>query len=219
MPQQAGITTARTPFALFAAFDVLATNRKELTDLLTTLTERIAVLTTPGPIPQAANPLEAPPESGLLGAQRTPDNLAITVSLGASLFEDARFGLAAQRPAQLAPMDHFPNDAIDPTFAHGDLLLQITASSRETVLHALRDVIRTTGTWAGPRWQIEGFLPTTARPRPQKQTPRNMLGFKDGTANPDSGDSGADGQAGLGCPTARRASRPGRRAAPIRWSA
>ena len=85
-------------------------------------------------------------------------------------------------------MDHFPNDAIDPAFAHGDLLLQITASSRETVLHALRDVIRTTGIWAGPRWQIEGFLP----PRPAsltEATPRNMLGFKDGTANPDSADS------------------------------
>jgi deferrochelatase/peroxidase EfeB len=187
-PHQAGVTTARTPFGLFAAFDVLATNRQELRDLLVTLTARIASLTTSGPIQQAANPLEAPPESGLLGATRTADSLAITVSLGASLFEEDRFGLAAQRPAQLTPMDRFPNDAIDPALAHGDLLLQITADSRETVLHALRDLIRHTGTWAGPRWQIEGFLPPAAA-TPDEETPRNMLGFKDGTANPDAADA------------------------------
>lgn len=89
-PHQACITTARTPFGLSAAFDVLITNRQELRDIFVTLTDRIGFLTSPGPIPQAANALEAPPESGLLGADRLPDGLAITVSVGASLPVSAR---------------------------------------------------------------------------------------------------------------------------------
>ncbi|MGV8985827.1 MAG: Dyp-type peroxidase [Cypionkella sp.] len=180
-PHQAGIATVQAPFALFVAFDLLASDRAGLEDALRTLSKAIATLTTPGPIDQGANPLMPPPDSGLIGDQRTGQLLSVTVSVGASVF-DARFGLAERRPRELTVMERFPNDAINPDLAHGDLMVQISGDTREGVLHACRSIVRHTGALVAPRWQIEGFLPP--RPAtPAETTPRNMLGFKDGTSN------------------------------------
>ncbi|MEG9529210.1 MAG: Dyp-type peroxidase, partial [Hyphomicrobiales bacterium] len=117
-----------------------------------------------------------------------PDNLTATVSVGASLF-DYRFGLARARPRHLGPMERFSNDALDPAQCHGDLLIQFCSNTAETNIHALRDVIKATPGLLAPRWKIEGFLPPQVVKTMGADTVRNMLGFKDGTANLDVRDS------------------------------
>ena len=84
------------------SFDVLAANPAELERLFRTLTERIAFLTQGG-APPALDPKFPPADSGILGPVVTPDNLTMTVSVGASLFDD-RFGLAARKPVRLSRM-------------------------------------------------------------------------------------------------------------------
>jgi deferrochelatase/peroxidase EfeB len=115
----------------------------------------------------------------VLGPAVPADGLTITLSAGSSLFDD-RYGLSRVKPRKLAPMATFPNDALQPAWLHGDLLLQLCANHPDTIHHAIRDITRHTRGAMQPRWKMEGY---NSPPRPSG-TSRNLLGFKDGTANP-----------------------------------
>ncbi|WP_318377530.1 iron uptake transporter deferrochelatase/peroxidase subunit [Enterobacter sp.] len=182
---QAGILTPQQASMMLVAFDVLASDKADLQRLFRLLTQRIAFLTTGGPAPDTPNPRLPPTDSGILGEFIAPDNLTITVSLGKSLF-DERFGLVAHAPRKLQKMTRFPNDSLDAALCHGDVLLQICANTADTVIHALRDIIKYTPDLLSVRWKREGFISAHAARSKGKETPINLLGFKDGTANPDS---------------------------------
>ena len=181
---QAGVLTPQQAAMMLVAFDVLAADKSDLERLLRLLTERIAFLTKGGPAPDTPNPRLPPMDSGILGAYIAPDNLTMTLSVGHSLF-DTRFGLADKAPKKLQKMTRFPNDSLDATLCHGDLLLQICANTQDTVIHALRDIIKHTPDLLSVRWKREGFISDHAARSKGKETPVNLLGFKDGTANPD----------------------------------
>ncbi len=187
-PHQAGVLTPQQAAMMLVAFDVLAADKRELERLFRLLTTRIAFLTTGGPASETPNPQMPPLDSGILGPMIAPDNLTMTVSVGHSLF-DERFGLAAHRPKTLQKMSRFPNDGLDAAQCHGDLLIQICANTQDTVIHALRDVIKHTPDLLSVRWQREGFISDHAARSRGKETPVNLLGFKDGSANPDSSDT------------------------------
>jgi deferrochelatase/peroxidase EfeB len=177
-PHQAGIATDRQAHGAFVAFDLTAADRGELADLLHALTDRARFLTTGGA--PANLGISAPPsDSGVLGPTVPAGGLTVTVGLGASAFEQ-RYGLAARKPVRLRQMDTFANDDLDRSQCDGDLLLSICADDADTVLHALRDIARHTRGGMQARWRVDGFVPP---PRPDG-APRNLLGFKDGTANP-----------------------------------
>ncbi|TDC09070.1 Dyp-type peroxidase, partial [Actinomadura bangladeshensis] len=175
---QAGILDEPQPRAIIVAFDVITERRAELVSMLRTLTDRARALTSGG-APSPVGVTGPPPDSGILGPDVPAGGLTVTVGVGASLF-DGRFGLVSRRPARLTAMPTFPNDDLDPAWCHGDLLLRFAAPDEDTVLHALRDVCRHTRGAMQIRWRVNGFV---SRPRPSG-TPRNLMGFKDGIANP-----------------------------------
>ena len=183
---QSGVTTPQPAAALIVSFDVLAEDRAGLERLFRTLTERIAFLMKGG---EAAtlDPRYPPPDSGLLGVNVFPDNLTVTVALGASLFDD-RYGLQKVRPTRLISMEQFPNDSLDARLCHGDIALQFCSNTAETNIHALRDILKHTPDLLALRWKIDGFLPPHTIKKLGKETVRNLLGFKDGTANLDASD-------------------------------
>ncbi|MFJ5044309.1 Dyp-type peroxidase [Streptomyces sp. NPDC088719] len=167
---QAGILTRQQPFGGFVAFDVLARDRTELAALFRKLTARCRTLTA-----------GVTPKDPDVAALRDPqDRLTITVGVGASLF-DGRYGLEGARPPGLVDMPEFPGDRLDPGHCHGDLSLQICAQHPDAVLHVVRDLARETAGLLRTRWRADGFLNP---PRPEG-APRSFIGFKDGTAHPD----------------------------------
>ncbi|MFG1462549.1 iron uptake transporter deferrochelatase/peroxidase subunit [Xanthobacter sp. DSM 24535] len=184
---QSGILTPRPATGMVVAFDVLAQTRPELERLFRTLTERITFLMQGGAPPEL-DPKLPPADSGILGPVVVPDNLTITLSLGASLF-DERFGLSAVKPHHLAAMEQFPNDALDPDLCHGDLLLQFCSNTADTNIHALRDIVKNLPDLLLVRWKQEGSVPMIpVQPGAKAENARNFLGFRDGSANPDTAD-------------------------------
>ncbi|TPE50230.1 iron uptake transporter deferrochelatase/peroxidase subunit [Amaricoccus solimangrovi] len=186
---QAGITTPRPANGALAAFHVIAETPADLERLFRRLTERIVFLTHGGPVAEE-DPKLPPPDSGILGPEVPPDALTITVGLGASLFEN-RPWLAPLRPRALSQMARFPNDALDAEITHGDLSIQFCAHTQETVVHALRDVVKTIPDQLVLKWVQMGSVPVIVTPKgAPPESARNLLGFRDGSANPDSADQG-----------------------------
>ncbi len=180
---QAGIITPQPAHAAYVALDCVTESRSELAAAMKALTGRARFLTAGGRPPETG--ISGPPaDSGMLGPTVPGAGLTVTVGVGATLFDD-RFGLAADRPKVLTRMETFPNDDLDRAGCDGDVVVQLWAEDRDVVVHATRDVLRHTRGVLQPRWRIEGYH-GPARP---DGASRNLLGFKDGTANPSVADA------------------------------
>jgi deferrochelatase/peroxidase EfeB len=184
---QAGILTPAQDRLHFAAFDVTTTSRAEVEGLLRAWTSAAAELTQGLAVSSgAAVPYDHPPldtgEASGLPASR----LTITIGFGPSLFVDVqgrdRFGLAARRPALLTALPHFPADDLEPRRCDGDLCVQACADDPQVAVHAVRNLSRMAFGTAALKWAQLGYGRTSSTSTSQ-QTPRNLFGFKDGTAN------------------------------------
>jgi len=179
---QAGIATPAQDRLQFAAFDVEpGARRAGLASLLRAWSEAAARMTAGLPAgPVNGEPLAPPDDTGeALGL--TPARLTLTFGFGPSLF-DGRFGLAAHRPAALRPLPPLPGDELDPARSDGDLCVQACADDPQVAFHAVRNLARIGRGVVVPRWSQVGFGRTSSTSRAQA-TPRNLMGFKDGTAN------------------------------------
>jgi len=186
---QTGITALPIPEqGLVASFNVQSRGRAGLTAALKELTEEIRGLMAGKP-PETRDGAYPPVDSGLLGEKPPADNLAIVVGVGASLFDD-RFGLADRKPKELVTMPFLANDKLDPKISHGDISIIFEAGHNDTVQFALRQVMRRTRSDLVLRWMIDGYARGIgAGVASEAATPRNLLGFKDGTANLDVDDA------------------------------
>jgi deferrochelatase/peroxidase EfeB len=128
----------------------------------------------------------APPADTGEAVGLPPANLTITIGFGPSLF-DGRFALAGRRPAALADLPRFPRDQLDPNTSNGDLCIQACADDPIVAFHAIRNLARLGRGTVTMRWSQLGFGKATSTSAVQ-DTPRNLMGFKDGTRNIETAD-------------------------------
>ncbi len=186
--QQAGIVTPMQDRLHFAAFDVITSSRDELIGLLedwTLAAERMTRGLGAGEHGPTSGPYGAPPDDTGEAIGLPPAGLTITFGFGPSLFRFGgkdRFGLARRQPAALQRLPHFPADNLDPAKSDGDLCIQACADDPQVAVHAVRNLARIAFGRAAVRWSQLGFGRTSSTSTSQA-TPRNLMGFKDGTMN------------------------------------
>jgi deferrochelatase/peroxidase EfeB len=181
---QAGIVTPAQDRLHFASFDVLDISRDELYELLADWTyaaQRMTAGLGAGPVGAADGAYDAPPDDTGEALDLPPAGLTITFGFGPTLFDD-RFGLADKRPAALIDLPAFPGDALVDSKSGGDLCIQACSNDPQVAVHAIRNLSRIAFGRAALRWSQLGFGRTSSTTKEQV-TPRNLFGFKDGTAN------------------------------------
>ncbi|MCT2182994.1 iron uptake transporter deferrochelatase/peroxidase subunit [Brevibacterium casei] len=186
---QAGIVTEAQDRMCFAAVNVLTDDRNELIDLLRQWTAAAANLSRGLPVVEdgvAGGSRFAPPMDTGEAQGLSAGHLTVTIGFGRSLFTDAdgrdRFGIADRLPPGLIELPHFPGDRLDEARTDGDLCIQACADDPQVAVHAVRNLIRMGFGIVSTRWMQLGFG-RTASTSPAQETPRNLFGFKDGTAN------------------------------------
>lgn len=180
---QGGILTSPQRHTYLAALDVTTENKRDVADLLrhwTAMAYRLTQGQTAGLLTESADDVE--PDSGEtvdLDAAR----LTVNFGFGPTLFVrngHDRFGLAGHRPYELVELPSFSGDQLIAAKCGGDITIHACADDPQVASHAVRQLARSANGVASIRWSQSGFNETAA----SSGTPRNLMGFKDGTMNP-----------------------------------
>ncbi|GAA2187823.1 iron uptake transporter deferrochelatase/peroxidase subunit [Leucobacter alluvii] len=187
---QAGITTPAQDRLHFAAFRMLSgTTRDDLVALLQEWTTAAASLTSGRSIGTGSEPDNAllPPDDTGEAEGLHAAHLTLTFGVGRALFDprdgiDDPYGIRARLPQAFEPLPSFAFDLLEPDQSDGDLCVQACADDPQVAVHAIRNLARIAAGSAHLVWSQLGFGRTSSTTRAQ-DTPRNLFGFKDGTAN------------------------------------
>ncbi|HEY5333959.1 MAG TPA: iron uptake transporter deferrochelatase/peroxidase subunit [Solirubrobacterales bacterium] len=187
---QAGIATPVQDRLFFASFDLETESKAELQELMQEWTKAAVEMSEGRMIGTENDVLLAPPDDTGEARGLPASNLTITFGFGPSVFERPGLGLAAQRPEVLKPLPPLPGDELNGLESDGDICIQACADDPQVVFHAIRDLARIGRGTVTLRWSQLGFGRTSTTSRDQ-ETPRNLFGMKDGTANIKSQDTEA----------------------------
>ena len=193
---QSGIVTNTQQHTVLAAFDLNTNEKSDVATLLKSWTQLAAEIsagqTVTVPIYTSSSSTDADAYADATDASTTDDSLeayglgparlTLTVGFGRSMFVDSsgadRYGISHQLPAALVTLPHFSGDQLTASDSDGDLYLQACADDPQVAFHAVRSIARIAPDVATLRWTQLGFSPSNTG-----GTPRNLMGFKDGTVN------------------------------------
>jgi len=174
---QAGIVTPAQRAIYFLVLDLHTQDIEEIKTVFKKWTESAAKLIRGENIqPYGDNPFLPPVDTGEadgLGAY------GLTLTFGISPAFLQKLGLSAHAPSEFVDLPLFPRDQIKPEFSGGDICIQSCADDAQTAFHAVRQLVRQARSSVTMKWSQSGFNAFDH----SQHTPRNLFGFKDGTAN------------------------------------
>ncbi len=182
-PHQSGILTPLQNHSCFVAFDLTTEDGPSVVSLLQRWTEAARRLMRGQTAAAMADDPDQPAADSGEAVGLGPARLSLTFGFGAGLFEkdgQDRYGLKARRPAALIDLPRFNGDQLAPGATGGDLSVQACADDPQVAFHAVRQLARIADGVAQLRWIQNGYSAQFAA----QDTPRNLMGFKDGTQNP-----------------------------------
>ncbi|MCP3762864.1 iron uptake transporter deferrochelatase/peroxidase subunit [Domibacillus sp. A3M-37] len=179
---QAGITTDPQNHLYFAALMLTTSEKAEVISLFKEWTEAAAAIAEGKEIGKPASNVLMPPDDTGEAAGLDASNVTMTFGVGPGFFQ--KLAMTAKQPAELADLPAFSFDALEEQWSGGDVCIQACADDPQVAFHAVRNLIRLARGKMQLKWTQAAFQ-RTKQANTEKETPRNLFGFKDGTGNPD----------------------------------
>lgn len=178
---QAGVTTPTQKNCTFVALDLKSKDKSAIKDMFKKWTDMSVNMTDGAPAEKDSQNALLPPvdtgESIGLGASR------LTLTYGVSKSFLKKLGMSSKIPKDFKDLPHFPNDQLEDEYSDGDIMIQACSNDPQVSFHAVHNLVRPFRDIVKMRWSQNGFVSGKL-----KETPRNLMAFKDGTVNPTKSD-------------------------------
>ena len=175
--RQSGITTPIQRQVYFAVLDLATEDLETIRGIFKSWTAYIARMMQ-GELVEAykSNTMLPPTDTGEAVGMGT-ERLTITVGVSPSFLE--KLNLSSKKLPELEDLPKFARDQLQEAFTGGDISIQACAEDAQVAFHAVRNLLRKGREHLTLKWSQTGYAAITS----QGSTPRNLFGFKDGTAN------------------------------------
>lgn len=175
--RQSGITTPIQRQVYFAVLDLATEDLETIRGIFKSWTTYIARMMQ-GELVEAykSNTMLPPTDTGEAVGMGT-ERLTITVGVSPSFLDKLK--LTSKKLPELEDLPKFARDQLQEDFTGGDICIQACAEDAQVAFHAVRNLLRKGREHLTLKWSQTGYAAITS----QGSTPRNLFGFKDGTAN------------------------------------
>ena len=174
---QAGITTPMQKNIYFVVLDLHTTDRETIIQLFKDWTAYSEKLVDGELVKKDNSNALLPPTDTGETVGLNPYRLTLTFGVSASFLK--KMGLSDKRPKAFRDLPPFPKEQLKEKYTGGDIVIQACADDEQVAFHAVRNLIRKGRNAITMKWSQSGFAAIGDR----MSTPRNLFGFKDGTAN------------------------------------
>ena len=174
---QAGITTPMQKNIYFVVLDLHTTDRETIIQLFKDWTAYSEKLVDGELVKKDNSNALLPPTDTGETVGLNPYRLTLTFGVSASFLK--KMGLSDKRPKAFRDLPPFPKEQLKEKYTGGDIVIQACADDEQVAFHAVRNLVRKGRNAITMKWSQSGFAAIGDR----MSTPRNLFGFKDGTAN------------------------------------
>lgn len=175
--RQSGVTTPIQRQVYFAVLDLATEDLETIRGIFKSWTTYIARMMQ-GELVEAykSNTMLPPTDTGEAVGMGT-ERLTITVGVSPTFLDKLK--LTSKKLPELEDLPKFARDQLQEDFTGGDICIQACAEDAQVAFHAVRNLLRKGREHLTLKWSQTGYAAITS----QGSTPRNLFGFKDGTAN------------------------------------
>ena len=174
---QAGITTPMQKNIYFVVLDLHSTDKEEVIQMFKDWTDYSSKLVDGELVKNDGSNVLLPPSDTGETVGLNPYRLTLTFGVSADFLK--KMGLEKKRPKEFRDLPPFPKEQLQEKYTGGDIVIQACADDEQVAFHAVRNLVRKARNTITMKWSQSGFAAIGDR----MSTPRNLFGFKDGTAN------------------------------------